>query len=51
MVEGRSSKQIAGLLELSPKTVETYRHRTMQKLNLRDLPSLVRFAMEQGLTN
>jgi len=50
MVEGHSSAQIAGLLGLSPKTVETYRSRLMHKLGLHDLPSLVKFAIQHGLT-
>jgi DNA-binding NarL/FixJ family response regulator len=47
--EGRSNAEIAGLLFLSPKTVETYRSRIMQKLNLQDVPALVKFAIQHGL--
>ena len=50
VVEGRSSAEIARLVHLSPKTVETYRSRLMQKLGVPDLPSLVKFALQQGLT-
>jgi len=50
IVEGQSSAEIAGLLSLSPKTVETYRSRLMHKLGLGDLPSLVKFAIQHGLT-
>ena len=50
VVEGKSSKEIAIILYLSPKSVETYRSRIMQKLNLGDLPSLVKFAIKHGLT-
>ena len=46
---GKSSAEIAQILFLSPKTVDTYRSRMMHKLNLPDLPSLVRFAMQEGL--
>jgi DNA-binding NarL/FixJ family response regulator len=49
IVEGRSSAQIAAILRLSPKTVDTYRSRLMRKLGLHDLASLVRFAIQQGL--
>jgi DNA-binding NarL/FixJ family response regulator len=49
-VEGHSSAQIANILGLSSKTVETYRSRLMHKLNLHDLPSLVKFAIQHGLT-
>ena len=47
--EGRSNAEIAGLLFLSPKTVETYRSRIMQKLDLQDVPALVKFAIQHGL--
>jgi DNA-binding NarL/FixJ family response regulator len=50
VVEGKSSTEIADMLFLSPKTVETYRSRLMQKLGLHDLPSLVKFAIQHGLT-
>jgi RNA polymerase sigma factor (sigma-70 family) len=50
VVEGKSSTEIAAILNLSPKTVESYRSRLMQKLEISDLPSLVRFAIKQGLT-
>lgn len=49
VVEGKSSADIAAILSLSPKTVETYRVRLMRKLNLHNLPSLIRFAIQQGL--
>jgi DNA-binding NarL/FixJ family response regulator len=51
VVEGKSSAEIAAILSLSPKTVETYRVRLMRKLNLHDLPSLIRFAIQQSLTS
>jgi len=51
VVEGRSSAAIALSLALSPKTVETYRSRLMAKLHLKDLPSLVKFAIQHGLTS
>lgn len=50
VVEGLSSSTIAQRLGLSPKTVETYRGRLMQKLNVDSLPALVRFALQHGLT-
>jgi DNA-binding NarL/FixJ family response regulator len=49
-VEGHSSAAIAEKLKLSPKTVETYRSRLMGKLDLHDLPELVRFAIKHGIT-
>lgn len=50
VVEGKSSAEIAEILRISPKTVETYRSRLMQKLEIRDVPSLVKFAIQHGLT-
>jgi DNA-binding NarL/FixJ family response regulator len=50
VVEGRSSAEIADILSLSPKTVETYRSRLMHKLGINDLPNLVKFAIQHGLT-
>ena len=50
VVEGKSSAEIADILFLSPKTVDTYRSRLMQKLGIEDLPSLVKFAIQHGLT-
>ncbi len=51
VVEGKSSAEIAEILYLSSKTVETYRSRLMHKLGVNDLPSLVKFAIEHGLTS
>lgn len=50
VVEGQTSAEIAATLFLSPKTVETYRSRLMEKLGIYDLPGLVRFAIRHGLT-
>lgn len=49
VVEGNSSAKIADILCLSPKTVETYRSRIMSKINVKDLPGLVKFAIRNGL--
>ena len=50
IVEGKSNAESAALLGLSPRSVETYRLRLMQKLGLADLPSLVKFAIRHGIT-
>jgi DNA-binding NarL/FixJ family response regulator len=50
LAEGHSIAKIAKTLSLSPKTVETYRARMMEKLHIRDLASLVRFAIQQGVS-
>ena len=49
VVEGKSSAEIADILFISPKTVETYRSRLMQKLAIDDLPTLTKFAFQHGL--
>lgn len=49
VAEGNSSSEIAEMLYLSVKTIETYRSRLMQKLGIKDLPSLVKFAIQHGL--
>lgn len=51
IVEGQSGVDIARQLNLSPKTVDTYRSRMMLKLGIGDLPSLVKFALQHGLTS
>jgi DNA-binding NarL/FixJ family response regulator len=50
VVEGKSSAEIAERLFLSTKSIETYRSRLMQKLGIGDLPSLIKFAIQHGLT-
>ena len=50
VAEGRSSVEIATKLSLSPKTVDTYRSRLMQKLQIHDIPGLVKFSIQHGLT-
>lgn len=51
LVNGLRAKDIADLLEISPKTVDTYRASLMRKLNVRDLVALVKFAIERNLTS
>ncbi|MBX3015260.1 MAG: response regulator transcription factor [Caldilineaceae bacterium] len=46
---GNSNKEIAEMLYLSVKTVETYKARIMEKLDLKSRTSLVRFALKHGL--
>ena len=46
---GYSSSEIGTRLFISPKTVDTYRSRIMQKLGLNHRSELVRFALETGL--
>jgi DNA-binding NarL/FixJ family response regulator len=50
VVDGSSNAEAARALGLSPRTIETYRGRMMQKLQLEDLPALVKFAIRHGIT-
>ena len=50
LAEGHSVAEIAATLSLSPKTVETYRARMMEKLGIYELAGLVRFAIQHGVT-
>jgi DNA-binding NarL/FixJ family response regulator len=49
IAEGQTTKDIAQRLNLSVKTVETHRSQLMERLDIHDVPGLVRFAMRVGL--
>lgn len=51
VARGYSHKEIAAKLEVSVKTVETYRYRAIEKLGMRGRADLVRYAIEQGWLN
>ena len=51
VAEGKSSKEIALLLDLSVKTVESHRGQIMERLDVHDLTGLVRFAIRVGLVS
>ena len=51
IAEGRTTKEIAFLLNLSAKTVETHRSQLMERLDIHDVPGLVRYAIRQGLVS
>lgn len=51
MIEGIRAKEIASRLNLSPKTVDTYRASLMRKLDIHDVPGLVKFAIQRDLTS
>jgi two-component system, NarL family, response regulator NreC len=48
--EGKTTKQIAGSLFISPKTVEAHRLRIMNKLNIDNIAQLTKYAIQEGLT-
>ena len=49
IAEGKSTKEIAVILELSVKTVETHRKEIMERLGIFDVPGLVRYAIRVGI--
>ncbi|MGB5579177.1 MAG: response regulator transcription factor [Woeseia sp.] len=51
LAEGTSTRDIAEMLSISAKTVESHRSQLMQKLDIYDVPGLVRFAVRHGLVS
>jgi two-component system response regulator NreC len=49
LAEGKSNKEVAALLNLSPYTVETHRAHIMQKLNLHNTAEIVLYAVRKGI--
>lgn len=49
VASGKSTKEIAGALHLSAKTVESHRARLMERLKIHDVPGLVKYALQAGL--
>jgi DNA-binding NarL/FixJ family response regulator len=47
--EGKSNKEVAQLLNLSPYTIETHRSNLMEKLNLHNVPDLILYAVRKGV--
>jgi DNA-binding NarL/FixJ family response regulator len=50
LIDGIRAKEIAARLDLSPKTVDTYRASLMRKLDIHDVAGLVKFAIQRDLT-
>jgi DNA-binding NarL/FixJ family response regulator len=51
VAEGKSTKEVAQLLNLSVKTVETHRAQIMDRLDIHDLAGLVRYAVRTGIVS
>jgi DNA-binding NarL/FixJ family response regulator len=49
IAEGQTTKAIALILRISPKTVEYHRAKLMERLNIFDIPGLVRFALRERM--
>jgi len=49
VAEGRTNKEMAGIMGISIKTVEKHRHNLMEKLNIHDIAGLTRYAIENGV--
>ncbi len=49
IAEGKSTKEVAALLGISVKTAESHRTRLMQKLDIHETASLVRYAVRRGI--
>ena len=50
LAEGKTTKQVARQLHISPKTVEAHRLRIMNKLNIDNIAQLTKYAIQEGLT-
>lgn len=49
VAEGRTNKEIANLLSISPYTIDTHRTHILQKLNLHSAPELILYAVRKGI--
>ena len=49
LAEGHSAKEIANILHISPRTVETHKYNMMQELKLKTTADLVKYAIKQGI--
>jgi len=51
LAESKTTKQVAIILHISPKTVETHRLKIMKKLDLNNMAALTKYAVREGLTS
>jgi len=51
LAESKTTKQVAIILHISPKTVETHRLKIMKKLDLNNVAALTKYAIREGLTS
>ena len=50
LVEGKSTKEMADILDISGRTIEKYRKNIMEKVNVRSLSALTKYAIREGIT-
>lgn len=51
VADGKTNLEVAAILSLSPRTVETYRLRLMRKLGIEGMSSLVKYAIRHGIVS
>ena len=51
LAEGHPTKEIANLLHISPRTVETHKYNIMQELKLKTTAELIKYAIRQGIVS
>jgi DNA-binding NarL/FixJ family response regulator len=51
LAEGKSAKEIGGLLEISPRTVETHKYKMMDDLGVKSSAQLIQYAIKHGLVS
>jgi DNA-binding NarL/FixJ family response regulator len=51
VAEGRTTKEIARLLHVSVKTIESHRSQVMEKLHIHNIAGLTKFAVHEGITS
>jgi DNA-binding NarL/FixJ family response regulator len=50
VAEGHTTKEIAQMLNLSTKTIDSHREHIMEKLGIRNVAGLTKYAIREGLT-
>jgi len=51
IAEGKSTKEISSILNTSIKTIESHRRQIMKKLDINNIPALIKYALREGLTS
>ncbi len=51
LAEGKSAKEVAGLLNITPRTVEFHKYSMMQQLNIKTNAELIHFAIKHGIVS